>query len=351
MNTPSDLLRHRLLNQRLAVTSFTKPEEIVAWLVAMQAQVWDMAKWAIGMRVPGLTYADVEAAFNAGTILRTHVLRPTWHFVTPADIRWLLALSGPRVTVFNAPMARKLDLDRPLLNRTNDVLAAALVGGKHLMRSALQAALAEAGIQAEGQRLAYIVMQAELDGVVCSGPRLGKQFTYALLDERVPQTPTFSRDEALFELARRYFTSRGPATVHDFVWWSGLTVQDARNGVAMLPAEFVRQTIDGQACVFLPQDLPEFSSLETTFLLPDYDEYGISYRNRSALFVDGPPVSAGNGTYPHVAVVDGVAAGTWQRTDKGKSVRVETTTARSLNDPQQRALETAVDRYRRFFQA
>lgn len=350
MNSSVDFLRHRLRNQHLVTPSLTKSDEIVSHLVAVQAQVWDMAKWAIGLRAPDLTDGDVEAAFNAGLLLRTHVLRPTWHFVAPADIRWMLALSGPRVTAFNASMARKLELDRSLLNRSNDVLAAALAGGKFLTRPALQAALAAAGIHAEGQRLAYVVMQAELDAVVCSGPRLGKQFSYALLDERVPPTRALARDEALFELTRRYFTSRSPATLHDFVWWSGLTMQDARSGVAMLPPEFVQRNLGGQTYVFLPQALAEVSLQQTTFLLPDYDEYGISYKNRSALFTEGPPVSAGNGTYPHVLVMDGVAAGTWKRTDQGKTVQVETTLVQSPDEPRQRALLAAVDQYRRFFQ-
>ncbi|MBC7890899.1 MAG: winged helix DNA-binding domain-containing protein [Sphingobacteriaceae bacterium] len=154
----TNLLRHRLFHQHLAETTFTKPEQIVSHLGAMQAQEWAHAKWAIGLRIPGLTDADVEAAFNAGTILRTHVLRPTWHFVSPADIRWLLALSGPRVQAGNAFMYRKTELDDALFRRCHAVFTRALEGGKHLTRSALQLALAGAGIQAEGQRLGYVMM-------------------------------------------------------------------------------------------------------------------------------------------------------------------------------------------------
>lgn len=347
--TRPDLLRHRLHNQHLTASSFRQPEEIVSHLVAMQAQVWDMAKWAIGLRVPDTTDAAVETAFNEGRILRTHVLRPTWHFVAPANLRWLLALSGPRVTAFNASMVRKMGLDRALFNRSNDVLTKALKGGNFLTRAQLQAALAEAGIRVEGQHLAYVVMQAELDGVLCSGPRIGKQFSYALLDERVPPAPARSRDEALAELTRRYFATRGPATAADFAWWSGLTLTDARRGVSMLPAEFERREIAGQACVLLPRELPDVSLPQTTFLLPDYDEYGIAYKNREALFGDAHLARAGNGAMPHVFVVGGVVAGTWQRVDAGRTVQVKTLPFRPLDADQHRALEAAVERYRRFF--
>lgn len=348
--TCGELLRHRLHNQHLTASPFTRPEQLVSHLVAMQSQVWDMAKWAIGLRLPDATDASVEAAFNEGRILRTHVLRPTWHFVAPADIRWLLALSGPRVTAFNGSMARKLGLGRALFNRGNDAVSKALEGGKFLTRAQLQTALAEAGIRVEGQHLAYVVMQAELDGVLCSGPRLGRQFSYALLDERVPPTPALPRDEALAELARRYFATRGPATLADLAWWSGLTMTDVRRGVSMLPKDFEQREMGGQMCVFLPQDLSEVFPPKTTFLLPDYDEYGIAYKNREALFGDTHLARAGNGAMPHAVVVDGVVAGTWKRADVGKHVRVNTMTFQPPDPVRQQALNAAVERYRRFFQ-
>ena len=347
MLTPADLLRQRLVNQHIAGTAFTAPHEIISWLGAMQAQEWAMAKWAIGLRVPGLADADVEAAFNAGAILRTHVLRPTWHFVAPADIRWLLALSGLRVQAANAFMYRRAELDEALFRRCRAVLTKSLEGSNVLTRSQLQAALATAGIQAEGQRLGYVLMHAELDGLVCSGPGVGRQFTYALLDERVPPTPPLSREEALAELARRYFTSRGPATLHDFVWWSGLTMKDARAGVATLPADFLHEEMDGQSYVFAPQELPALQPFQTTFLLPDYDEYGISYKNRAALFANWTPASPGNGTYEHVLVVDGLAAEAWKPANKKKGVEV--TSHAPLTDIQQRAVEAAVRRYGAFW--
>src|SRR6185436_7837388 len=178
---------------------------------------------------------------------RTHVLRPTWHFVTPADIHCLLALTAPRVHALNAPYYRKLELDHDLFQRSTTALTHALQGGKHLTRDEVRGVLAQAGIATAGElRMSYILMRAELDGVVCSGARHGKQFTYALLSERAPQVRHLEREHALAELAGRFFLSRGPATVQDFARWSGLTVADARTGLEAVKSQLQHEQVDGQ---------------------------------------------------------------------------------------------------------
>src|SRR5690348_17054279 len=184
--TLSKLRQLRLQNQHISANWFTSPEEIVSYMLAMQSQVYPMAKWAIGLRLAKCNTQQVDDAFDAGSILRTHVLRPTWHFVSPADIRWLLKLTGPRVQAFNNKYYLRHELDNKIFNKSNDVLIKSLRGGKQLTRNSLQAALEKSKIKAEGIRLAFIMMQAELDRIICSGPREGKQFTYALIDERVP---------------------------------------------------------------------------------------------------------------------------------------------------------------------
>lgn len=251
-------------------------------------------------------------------------------------------------------MYRKVDLDNATLNRSNNTLIKTLQGGKHLTRLSIKSALEKANIPAEGLRLGYILMHAELDGIICSGPRQGKQFTYALLEERVPPAKTLEKEEALAELANRYFTSRGPATINDFVWWSGLTVKEAREAIAMLPPHFVQEKINGQDYLFAPQVLNHLKKYNTAFLLPDYDEYGISYKDRSAIFthnntgggLDGKPVS------DHVIVIDGKIAGTWKQTIKNNrnanSVIVETSPFTILNKTKQQALLQAVKRYTSF---
>jgi Winged helix DNA-binding domain len=178
----------------------------VEWLGAVQAQDFAAAKWALGLRLQGVTDDDIEQAFIDGAILHTHVMRPTWHFVSPADIRWLLALTAPRVHAASASYNRKLELDDAVFRCTHAVLANALQGGKQLTRDELASALQQAGIATEGeQRVTHIMMRAELDGIICSGARRGQQFTYALLAERAPHARMLARDEALAELTRRYW--------------------------------------------------------------------------------------------------------------------------------------------------
>ena len=345
--TSSDIIRHRLVNQQIAETKFKTPQEIVGWLGAMQAQEYAHAKWAIGLRLPGFKDTDIEKIFNDGGILRTHLMRPTWHFVMPADIRWILALTAPRVNAFNAFMYRKMELDSTVFNRSNDVLTKTLEGGKHLTRTALSTALAQAGIVADGVRLSCLMMRAELDAVVCSGPRQGKQFTYALLEERVPPTKVLSQDEALATLALRYFTSRGPATIRDFVWWSGLTMKEAKTGIAMLDSRFVSESIEGQQYFFLPNALRSMDKLQTSFLMPDYDEYGISYKDRSAIFIpkEQRPVAA---ISYHMFIIDGLITGSWQRSIKKNNTVVEVVPFFPLNKSQQEKLTNAIARYTSF---
>ncbi len=209
--------------QRWWRTRSETPRDVVRWLGALQAQEFALAKWSIAQRTRGMNRGDVEQAFADGVILRTHVLRPTWHFALGEDLRWLLKATAPRVNTLNAYYNRQHKLDTKLFAKSNSIIAKALEGGAHLTRSELAAVLTRGGIRAAGNRLAYIVMRAELDAIVCSGAMRGKQHTYALLDERIPHGKTLDREEALAELARRYFTSRGPATLNDFARWSSLT--------------------------------------------------------------------------------------------------------------------------------
>ncbi len=244
--TLSDIATHRLVNQQIAETTCKTPQEIVTSLVAMQSQEFVIAKWAIGLRLPGSTESDIDKAFNEGSILRTHLMRPTWHFVVPADIRWLLALTAPRVNAINAYMYRKCELDDKLFNRTNDIMIKMLEGGKHLTRTEINSAFEKEKIIRDGIGLSCIMMKAELEGIICSGPRVGKQFTYALLEERVSKVKAFDRDEALSKFVFRYFTSRGPATLQDFTTWSGLTMKDAKDGVESLKTKLTKEIIEGK---------------------------------------------------------------------------------------------------------
>lgn len=337
----------RLYQQRLSQNPFATPGEVVAWLGAVQAQDYLGAKWALGLRMQNATDDVIERAFTDGTILRTHVMRPTWHFVTPADIRWILELTAPRVNAANAYMYRQLELDDALFLRSNAAIAKALQGGQQLTRAELGSALAQAGIVAEGMRLGYIVHRAELDAVVCSGPRRGKQFTYALLDERAPQARILKRDEALAELTRRYYTGHGPATVHDFVWWSGLTVADAKAGLEMVASDLTHEVIDGQTYWFSASMPPAAQPCQAAFLLPTYDEFVIGFSSFGKSRAGGQDVS-GNVVFDSMIVIGGQIVGSWRRTFKKGAVVIELAPFAPLTAAEGEAVTAAAQRYGEF---
>lgn len=346
-----ELVRQRLANQKLAASRFRQPAEVVAWFGAMQAQEYAVARWALGLRAKGLTDAVVEHAFDTGAILRTHAMRPTWHFVAPADIRWLQALTGPRVQAQNAYYARKNELDSRTVARSHRVIERALGGHQHRTRTELATALARAGIPAAGQRLAYLMMSAELDQVISSGPRRGKQFTYALLAERAPQATVLPRDQALGELTRRYFTSHGPATLRDFVWWSGLTTKDARRGVEILGRALTLQTFGDLECwSAAPAPVVRGAATGAAHLLPIYDEYLIAYKNREPMAAARTPnwaVATPDG-YAHWLILDGLFSGTWRRTETPAGVQIRMTPHVKLTAAHKAAIAAAAKRYSTF---
>ncbi|HEX6269677.1 MAG TPA: winged helix DNA-binding domain-containing protein [Anaerolineales bacterium] len=351
--TSLDIARLRLHNQHLSTTTFKSPSEVVSYLGAVQAQDYAGAKWAIGLRTNGLTETDIDRAFADGSILRTHLLRPTWHFVAPADIRWMLELTAPRVHAANAFMYRKLELDKPIIKKSYTVLEKALQGNQHLTRRELASIFNKAGIPADGLRLGYFMMSAELDRVICSGPRKGKQFTYALLEERVPKTKSLMHDEALAELTRRYFASRGPATLRDFAWWSGLTIPDAKKGIEMVKPQFVNHIRESQTYWFANSQslLPLREKYPKAHLLPNYDEYFIGFKDRSAIGevmrrseagANRPALNA------HIVFIDGQIVGGWRRTLKKDIVTVELNLLKNLTKVEKRAVTEAAIEYGKF---
>lgn len=312
----------RLLNQQLEQPRFETPTDVVGWLCAVQAQEYAGAVWSVGLRLPGATEGEIDRAFDDGVILRTHAMRPTWHFVTPGDIRWLLDLTAPRVHAANAYWYRKFELDAAIFTRSEAVLRAEL-GGTQRTRAELAAALARAGIDAAGLRLSYIMMHAELEQLICSGPRRGKQFTYALLEERVPQARVLVRDEALAELTLRYFASRGPALIEDFVWWSGLTVADARTGLQLARPIIVSEQIDGKTYWCASSTPARTTAMSNGYLLPQYDEFISGYNDHSSIMDPQYVEQARTAAYFNVVLIDGQLAGNWRRTFKGRTVVVE----------------------------
>lgn len=343
--------RHRLSNQHLVDPGFDDAAQVVAALGAVQAQDFAGAKWAVAQRTPSLDDAAVEQAFIDGAIVRTHVLRPTWHFVAAEDLRWMLALTASRVHAANAYQYRQFGVDAALVRRSHDVLERVLGGGEALTRTEIVAAWQAAGIApGDAVRVACLLMWAEIDALVCSGPRRGKQFTYCLVDERLPPTKPLQRDEALAELARRYFSTRGPATVHDFSWWSGLTVSEAKKAVALLGAALSTATLDGATHWFAEPARAAAPRARHAHLLPNYDEYFVGFRDRSATLqrIRAQGAELPDAPYSHVVVIDGQLAGGWKREIGARVASLQLTAATPLSAPERRAVDAAAQRYARF---
>jgi len=346
--TTTDIINLRLINQQIAATKLKTPQQLVTHMGAMQSQLFAMAKWAIGLRLPGITDTAIEKDFNDSKILRTHLMRPTWHFVAPADIYWIQSLTAHRVIAIMKRYYDHFGLTTSVRTRSKDVFAKALQGNNFLTRDELKAELKKAKIIAEKERLAHIVMDAELHNIICSGPQTGNQFTYALLEERAPKAKTLPHDEALAELTRRYFTSRGPATLRDFVWWSGLTAKEANEGIAMLGRKFVHEKIDGREYIFIPGSTILTKTSQTTFLMPDYDEYIISYKDRNIIksLSHIPPANRnGDVLANHMFVINGIMEGTWNPAIKNKKTPIETIPFISLKRSDQQKLNNATKRY------
>ena len=321
-----DVVRERLANQFLTTPGFDTPAEVVRALGAVQAQDFGGAKWALSLRSRDTRDSEIERAFGAGEILRTHVLRPTWHFVAPEDIRWMLALTAPRVSAAMMYYNRRLELTPAIFRRSNAAIAKALRGGRQLTRLELRAALERARIGTiSGQRLGHLMMQAELDALVCSGARRGKQFTYALLDERVPAAPPRDHDESLLELTRRYFTTRGPASLRDFSWWSGLTIAECKRGVQLAGQELEPLTLDDKPYWFVPREIAAPKAAGTAHLLPNYDEYFIGFRDRSSIGARAGGIAlatGGDALVVHIVFVDGQIVGGWKRSFDKQTVTI-----------------------------
>lgn len=338
----------RLINQQLAQTNFNTPKEIVSWMGAMQAQDYNMAKWAVGTRLPGFKNKDIENAVNEGEIVRTHVLRPTWHFVTLEDIHWMLQLTAPRIKSALNAYDRKFGIKKDLFVKTNSVIYDALSKGTHLTRQEIGTKIQEAGIILEDEyRLNHIMFHAELDGIACSGVVRDKKQTYSLLEEKVARDSHFDKDEALGKLAYRYFKSHGPATIHDFVWWSGLSTTEARRGLEIVKSDFILEKVDSQVYVFpdLPYNID--SAKDTVHLLSAFDEFIVSYRDRKEILESEHyrKVITTNGIFRPIIVENGKVIGLWKRVVNKNKVSITTD---YFNKPKKSTLELVSQKIRDF---
>jgi hypothetical protein len=347
----SDIGGHRLRQQQISRQGFKQAGGLVSWLGAVQAQDFAGAKWSLGLRLPGSTDADIERAIADKSVVRTWPMRGTLHFVAAADVRWMLQLLTPRVVAGSKSRLRDLGLDEAAVSRSYKAMTKALQGGKQVMRKEVMAVLERAGISTAGQRGYHLLWRAAQAGLICQGCMSGKQQTFALLDEWVPPSRALTRDEALAEIARRYFTSHGPATLQDFLWWTGLTTVDARAGIEMAKSQLIEETMAGKT-YWMSSTAPSARDRSpTAYLLPGFDEYLLGYRDRSAVLElrHASRIAPGaNGVFNPTIVIDGQVAGTWKRTFKKGAVVVALSPFAALSEAKRRAVAVAAEGYGRF---
>lgn len=324
--THKEISHHRLAAQKLLETNPSSPQEIVHHLGAMQAQDYAMAKWAIGSRCQA-NEAAIEEAINSAKIIRTHILRPTWHFVSAEDIYWMLDLSAPQVKRFTASAAKKYGYEAKKLDHITIQIEKLLSGNNHLTREEIMQELNIKKTSSEDFLSAAIMMNAELDGLVCNGKMKGKQITYALLEERVSKPKTnLTKEEALAKLALRYFESHGPATLLDFSWWSGFSPTSCKLAINAIELQLNFVEIENQMYWFKTTISDADNLREIIHFLPAFDEILISYKTREAsiLLEHQSKAFTNNGIFKPIILENSKVIGTWKRTIKKDHAKIET---------------------------
>lgn len=340
----------RLANHQLSSTDYTKPCQIVAHFGAMQAQDFASGKWAIGARLDGCTEEQIHEAFNKGEILRTHILRPTWHFVVPENIRWMLQLSAKRIIQSMKSRDRELGLYDEVYATCFRMIEKAFEKDDNITRDGLLKILHDAEMKVNSSQMNHIVIAAEANAIICSGVMCGKTQTYALLEKRVPPTKPLCKEETLAKLAQIYFSGHGPATLHDFVWWSGLSVGEARQGLEAIQADFVSETIDRQKYWIPNIHLQQPDKNRQLHLLPAFDEYIVGYKDRTAVLTSENHRKAisSNGVFRPVVIKNGKAISLWKKATSGKNF-ITLAPFEPIDHETQQQIDTATRRFQAFF--
>lgn len=319
-----DISNIRLAKQYISSSDKTTPKDVVGYMCAMQAQDYIMSKFAVGARLSNTTEGIVESAIDKGEILRTHLLRPTWHLVSSDDIHWLLELSIPHIKSLLKSRHKGLEITETFLSKVYRMLEKELRDKNYKTRDEIVTCFKNAKIALDDNRAAHILMNAELEGLICSGPMMNKKLTYALLNERVKKGNPLTKDESLERLARKYFTSRYPATLKDFVWWSGLPVGEAKKAIEMIRHDFVAEEINSET-YFIAKSHKNDGRDNSLYLLPAFDEILISYANRDALItkVNNKKTISNNGVFRPIIVANGSVIGIWRKVSKGNKLLIE----------------------------
>ncbi len=315
----ADIQRIRLHNQLLNGSRFTRPEEIVSYMGAMQSQAVEMAKWGVGLRLPGATIRSIDEAIDSGKIIRTHILRPTWHFVSAADIHWMLDLSIPRIKPIFESYCRMINVDEALIIRGLQVVERVLEGHNYLTRQEIADHIKAEGMTVDNHIVNQIMSRAEIERIVCNGRQQGGKQTYALLDEWVPRQDAPDREASLERLARAFFTSHAPATLQDFVWWSGMLTSDARKAIDAISSDFVSETVNGRTFYFHKDTQMPTGTESSALLLPAFDEFVVSYKDREEILEKEHhrKIITRTGIFSPTIMYDGRVIGSWKKAKKG----------------------------------
>ncbi|WP_455638292.1 winged helix DNA-binding domain-containing protein [Parabacteroides sp.] len=342
----------RLLSQQLVKPRFKEPKELVSWMGAVQAQDYRMVKWALGIRLKSATLTTIDEAYQRGDILRTHVMRPTWHLVPAEDIRWMLKLSSQRIIKACDSFARGNGVVIPesIFTKANNLFEKVLEGNNHLTKQELETEVVKAGILPDSPRIGYLFTRAEQEGIICSGADKDGKATYALLEERAPAAKELHKEEALALLAKRYFTSHSPASLSDFVWWSGLPVREARQAIGAIESELNKDKFASQELFIHQQWDKKFRNKDVLHFMPPFDEYLISYKDRTAVMdKEHHPKAFNNfGIFYPVILYNGRIVGNWKKVEKKGGITFDTSFFVECPDLDKELLEKAADRYRTF---
>ena len=345
----ADIANIRLSNHQLLGTDCSTPRQIVAHFGMMQAQDFNSAKWAIGVRLCGCTEKSVHEAFNKGEILRTHVLRPTWHLVTPENIRWMLKLSAKQIMQSMKSRDRELGLSDEIYIKCYHIIENAFKKEDYLTREELMKTLHNTGMKVDTSQMNHVITGAEANGIVCSGALREKKHTYALLEKRVPAAKPLSKEESLAKLAKIYFMGHGPAALQDFVWWSGLPASEARQGLESVQTELISETIDGQK-YWKPNIDFRPSNKSELYLLPAFDEYIVGYKDRATVITSENHKKAvsSNGIFRPVVIKNGQVIGLWKKATSGKKA-ITVTPFEPFDHETQQQIDTLAEKFRAFF--
>lgn len=342
----------RMAGHQLVSPEFDTPRDLVSWMGAIQAQDYNMSKWAVGLRLKSATLRTIDEALERGEIVRTHVMRPTWHLVAGEDIRWMLKLSGQRIKTAMESYAKGngMEISENLYAKCNRLMEKIMAGNKSLTKQEIGQALGQAGIAMDNHQVTYLMVRAETEGMVCSGADRGGKATYALLEEHVAPVRELHREEALARLAIHYFRSHSPASLSDFTWWSGLSMTEAKEAIMLIDTELIKDSFAGCELFVHKSCHQQAKADEALHFLPSFDEYLISYKERTTVMDLQYHPKAFNrwGTFYPVILHNGRIVGNWSKSVKKGAVTTNTSFFEPDRCPDEAAVKAAGERYRAF---